>query len=93
LQDFGKETHRFDERRESCVATEMNDYFAHLVWCDSHAQGDTEVALAYPLYRSSDPLCCPGGGTAIVHFQLNNGRLVPLQPIPPTSSKTALSRY
>ena len=39
------------------------------------SQGDTEVALAYPLYRSSDPLCCPSGGQAIVHFQLNNGRL------------------
>ncbi len=57
------------------------------------SQGDTEVALAYPLYRSSDPLCCPSGGQAIVHFQLNNGRLQPLQPIPPTSSKHSLSRY
>jgi hypothetical protein len=57
------------------------------------SQGDTEVALAYPLYRSSDPLCCPGGGQAIVHFQLNNGRLQPLQEIPPASSKHSLSRY
>ncbi len=46
-------------------------------------QGDTEVTLAYPLYRSSDPLCCPGAGQATVHFQLNNGRLVALDPIPP----------
>lgn len=56
------------------------------------AQNDTEVTLAYSLYRSSDPLCCPGGGQAKVRFQLNNGRLQPLGPIPPASSTTGLSR-
>jgi hypothetical protein len=57
------------------------------------SQGDTEVTLAYPLYRARDPLCCPGGGQAAVHFQLNNGHLVALQPIPPTSRSSGLSRY
>jgi LppP/LprE lipoprotein len=56
------------------------------------SQGDTEVALAYPLYRKGDPLCCPGGGQAVVHFQLNNGKLAPLEPIPPSSSSSSLSR-
>ncbi len=56
------------------------------------SQSDTEVALAYALYRSHDPLCCPSGGQAVVHFQLNNGTLVPLQPIPPVSSTTGLAR-
>jgi hypothetical protein len=56
------------------------------------SQSDTEVTLAYQLYRPNDPLCCPGGGTAHVHFQLNNGRLVPLDPIPPVSSTTGTSR-
>jgi hypothetical protein len=56
-------------------------------------QGDTEVTLAYPLYRKNDPLCCPGGGQATVHFQLNNGKLTPLNPIPPASSSAALSRH
>jgi hypothetical protein len=56
------------------------------------SQGDTEVALAYPLYRKSDPSCCPGGGLAQVRFQLNNGKLVALDPIPPTSSQNGLSR-
>jgi hypothetical protein len=56
------------------------------------AQGDTEVTLAYPLYRKSDPLCCPGGGQARVHFALNNGRLAALDPIPPVSSASGLSR-
>jgi LppP/LprE lipoprotein len=56
------------------------------------SQSDTEVALAYPLYRPHDPLCCPGGGQTTVHFQLNDGKLVPLQPIPPASSATGPSR-
>jgi len=56
------------------------------------SQNDTEVTLAYPLYRKTDALCCPGGGTAHVHFQLNNGKLMPLDPIPPASSSTGLSR-
>ncbi len=56
------------------------------------AQNDTEVTLAYHLYRPHDPLCCAGGGQASVRFQLNNGRLVPLGTIPPVSSQTGLSR-
>ncbi len=56
------------------------------------SQSDTEVTLAYRLYRPNDPLCCPGGGTAHVHFQLNNGRLVPLEQIPPVSSSSGASR-
>lgn len=57
------------------------------------SQSDTEVALAYPLYRKSDPLCCPGGGQRTVHFQLNNGRLTALDPIPPVERSNGLSRY
>jgi hypothetical protein len=56
------------------------------------SQGDTEVAIAYPLYRHSDPLCCPGGGQRVVHFALNNGKLTALDPIPPASSTSGLSR-
>ncbi len=56
------------------------------------SQSDTEVALAYALYRSHDPLCCPSGGQAVVHFQLNDGTLVPLQPLPPASSPGGLAR-
>ncbi len=56
------------------------------------SQSDTEVAIAYPLYHSSDPLCCPGGGTRVVHFALNNGKLTALDPIPPANSNTGLSR-
>jgi LppP/LprE lipoprotein len=56
------------------------------------SQGDTEVTLVYPLYRPNDPLCCPGAGQAKVRFQLNNGRLQALDPIPPASSKSQPAR-
>ena len=56
------------------------------------SQNDTEVTISYPLYRPSDPLCCPGGGQATVHFQLDNGHLQALGHIPPASSKSGLSR-
>jgi LppP/LprE lipoprotein len=56
------------------------------------AQSDTEVTLGYPLYRQGDPLSSPSGGQATVHFQLNNGKLVALDPIPPASSTTGTSR-
>ena len=55
-------------------------------------QGDTEVTLAYALYKKSDRLCCPSGGQATVRFELNNGSLTPLDPIPPVTSGTGLSR-
>jgi hypothetical protein len=57
------------------------------------SQSDTEVALSYPLYRKNDPLCCPGGGQATVHFQLNNGKLTPLDRIPPVDRSSGLSRH
>jgi hypothetical protein len=56
------------------------------------SQSDTEVALGYPLYRKGDPLCCASGGTRIVHFALNNGKLTPLDAIPPASSSSGLAR-
>ncbi len=51
------------------------------------SQSDTEVTLAYPLYRKGDPLGSPSAGVAKVRFQLNNGQLAPLDPIPPASSE------
>jgi hypothetical protein len=56
------------------------------------AQSDTEVTLGYPLYRKGDPLSDPSGGQATVRFQLNNGKLVALDPIPPANSATGTSR-
>ena len=56
------------------------------------SQNDTEVALAYALYRPGDPLSSPSGGQAVVRFQLNDGKLTALDPIPPASSASAPSR-
>jgi LppP/LprE lipoprotein len=56
------------------------------------SQSDTEVVLAYPLYRKGDPLARPSGGQATVRFQLDDGQLVPLGRIPPASSEGGLSR-
>lgn len=55
-------------------------------------QSDTEVTLAYALYQPGDGSCCAKGGQAAVRFQLNNGRLQALDPIPPASSSSAPSR-
>jgi hypothetical protein len=51
------------------------------------SQSDTQVTLAYPLYRAGDALCCPSHGQATVSFQLDNGKLAPLQPIPPARER------
>ncbi|HEY5287149.1 MAG TPA: LppP/LprE family lipoprotein [Solirubrobacteraceae bacterium] len=49
-------------------------------------QSDTEVTLAYPLYKSGDPLGKPSGEKT-VRFQLNNGRLLALDQIPAASAR------
>jgi hypothetical protein len=56
------------------------------------SQSDTEVTLAYSLYAPHDALCCPSGGERTVRFALDNGRLTPLDPIPPASSTAGPSR-
>ena len=52
-------------------------------------QNDTEVTLAYSLYRARDGACCPSGGQAQVRYQLDNGRLVALDPIPAVAATSA----
>jgi len=49
------------------------------------SQGDTEVTLAYPLYRRGDAPSNPTGGRATVTFALNDGKLTALEAIPPAS--------
>ncbi len=56
------------------------------------SQSDTEVTLAYPLYRQGDSMSSPSGGQAQVRFQLDNGKLVALQAIPSASATAPLSR-
>jgi LppP/LprE lipoprotein len=49
-------------------------------------QNDTEVTLAYPVYKAGDPLSKPSGEKT-VRFQLNNGHLLALEPIPAASTR------
>lgn len=56
------------------------------------AQGETSVTLGYGMYRPGDSRCCPGGGERSVRFQLDNGRLQALDPIPPARSSSGLAR-
>jgi hypothetical protein len=56
------------------------------------SQNDTEAVVAYSLYRPGDPLSSPSGGRALVHFQLDNGKLVPLQAIPAVRAAGTPSR-
>jgi LppP/LprE lipoprotein len=49
-------------------------------------QSDTEVTLAYPVYKAGDPLSKPSGEKT-VRFQLNNGHLVALGSIPSASAR------
>lgn len=49
-------------------------------------QSDTEVTLAYPVYKAGDPLSKPSGEKT-VRFQLNNGHLVALNTIPAASAR------
>ncbi|HTW41309.1 MAG TPA: LppP/LprE family lipoprotein [Solirubrobacteraceae bacterium] len=53
------------------------------------SQNDTEVTLAYSLYRSTDAMSSPSGGKATVRFALNDGKLTALDPIPPATSATS----
>jgi hypothetical protein len=56
------------------------------------SQGETTITLGYGLYREGDPSTRPSGGEASVRFQLDNGRLTALDPIPPASSASGLAR-
>lgn len=49
---------------------------------------DTEVTLGYALTRSDGS----SAGTAQVRYALNNGQLMPLDPIPPASPSAPVSR-
>jgi serine/threonine protein kinase len=45
-------------------------------------QNSNTVALSYPIYNTSDPMCCPTGGSRLVRFYWNGSALKPLDPLP-----------
>lgn len=52
---------------------------------------DNTIALQYRLYNPDDPQCCPSH-SATVRYHWTGSELVPLDPIPPYNSPTAVSR-
>ena len=56
------------------------------------AQDGDSVTLTYALYRPSDAIDSPTGGTADVTYAWNGTRLVPQDPIPSAASDARLSR-
>jgi hypothetical protein len=56
------------------------------------AQSDDAITLAYGLYKRSDSIDDPTGGTAEVTFRWDGSRLTPQDPIPTASPDAPLSR-
>ena len=51
------------------------------------SQRGSEITLAYTRYAAGDKPCCPSDGTVKVRFAMGDGRLQPLDPIPPMASR------
>ncbi len=56
------------------------------------AQADGAVTLRYGLYRPSDPVDAPSGGSATVAYRWTGSRLVPQDPIPSAAPDASPSR-
>jgi S1-C subfamily serine protease len=50
------------------------------------------VTLRYALYRPADAVCCPSAGTADVRYRWDGTRLEPLDAIPSSDPRAAVSR-
>jgi LppP/LprE lipoprotein len=50
------------------------------------------IALAYRLFDPKDPQCCATAGATTVRYRWNGRRVVPLDPIPPSSISAHDSR-
>jgi LppP/LprE lipoprotein len=51
------------------------------------SQRGSVITLAYTRYAVGDKPCCPSDGTVKVRFAMGDGRLQPLDPIPPEASR------
>jgi len=54
-------------------------------------QRENQITLAYRLFAPGDKPCCPTAGTAKVRYTMAEGRLVPLDAIPPVASRLPAS--
>jgi hypothetical protein len=50
-------------------------------------QGGGQITLAYTRYAVGDKSCCPSDGTVRVRFAMTDGRLQPLDAIPPAAAR------
>jgi hypothetical protein len=71
------------------IGTDTKDPSAQLEVAD---QGGDGVTLGYGLYRPSDAIDGPSGGSAEVTYRWNGASLVPQEPIPTDAPEAPLSR-
>ena len=50
-------------------------------------QDGSKITLAYTRFAAGDKPCCPSDGTVKVRFSMSDGRLQPLDPIPPAGAR------
>ena len=51
------------------------------------SQDQSKITLAYGRFAAGDKACCPSDGTVKVRFSMSDGRLQPLDPIPPAAAR------
>jgi hypothetical protein len=51
------------------------------------SQQGSQITLAYTRFAAGDKPCCPSDGTVKVRFEMGDGRLTPLDPIPPAAAR------
>ena len=45
------------------------------------------IALSYGVYKPTDGVCCPSGGSMIVRYHWNGAHVLVLDPVPPTAAR------
>ena len=84
----GRDQHIWFFFRGRFVGTDAHDSSKDLIgiWRDART-----MAFMYVLYRSNDPNCCPTGGGKIVRFRWNGKRVIPLDRLPPSLSRSGVT--
>jgi hypothetical protein len=70
--------------REQYIGTDSSSPSARLKVA---SQDNSKITLAYARFAAGDKPCCPSDGTVKVRFSMGNGRLQPLDPIPPATAR------
>jgi hypothetical protein len=70
--------------REQYIGTDSSSPSARLKVA---SQDNSKITLAYTRFAAGDKPCCPSDGTVNVRFSMGNGRLQPLDPIPPPAAR------